>query len=609
MVGCENTLIPNSILEIGDCAFQECPGLSRFSIPASVVKIGYNAFKSCPNLYSVFIPNKVASIASGCFSSCERLAEIKVSPRNAHYDSRERCNAIIETSTNTLVQGCSFSVIPQTVTKIGDSAFEGCGCLTSIMLPDSVVEVGKKAFFGCVNLEELVLPNTIEAIGDYAFSDTCLNSLLLPGSLVKLGKNPFPLNQLKSINVDPLNPVFDSRDHCNAIIETQTDTLLYGCENVTIPDTVKEIGTFAFSSAKIEEIKIPNTVKTIQKGAFASCLGLRKVIIKDRSLLNKVMLPMMVQICDDPSLAKSIPNNQDNNLKELESVLKDVLIEAKIAKMDDLFSLILQFRHGFLKQEGVWRRDALLFALKYYIKEFYDLKFIKYIYIYNNVEDDKFGTIACYVDLMHSYCGAKRIRRGKRLFTDTKTRVDLCNNMLNEMENTIKRIHDQGGYCKLFEYSPEKDFLLLNSGYSISRNHAAKSDSSAYVYGVELSQYADKSFDRLLSKIETSYGDESASVTNFIYLTGSPWIHPNTLMPVAKAPFIQEEELWQYTLCAAIGIDNRREDSEVIKVFLHKFQDFIEQLSFILFVEVQNYQHVQSCHECKKRTPNSQSKR
>ena len=115
-----------------------------------VRKISNTAFKYCVKLTSIEIPYTVNSIPLTSFSECSALSEIIVKSGNSVYDSRDNCNAIIETKTNTLLIGCKNSVIPNSVTAISDFAFYYCTVLTSIVIPNSVTELGRKAFQNCI---------------------------------------------------------------------------------------------------------------------------------------------------------------------------------------------------------------------------------------------------------------------------------------------------------------------------------------------------------------------------------------------------------------------------------------------------------------------------
>ena len=252
-------VIPNSVTEIGWYAFYGCTGLTSISIPNSVTWIGGSAFSGCTGLTSVTIPNSVMDVGEGAFSGCTGLTSIVVEDGNKVYDSRSNCNAIIETSTNTLIQGCKTTIIPNSVTEIGVSAFSGCAALTSVTIPNSVTSIGVEAFFGCTGLTSITIPNSVTSIGGAAFSG-CTG--------------------LMSIVVENGNKVYDSRSNCNAIIETSTNTLIQGCKTTIIPNSVTSIGGYAFYGCTgLMSIIIPNSVTSIGICAFSGCTGLTSVTI------------------------------------------------------------------------------------------------------------------------------------------------------------------------------------------------------------------------------------------------------------------------------------------------------------------------------------------
>ena len=434
--------IPNSVTSIGDHTFFGCSSLTSVTIPNSVTSIGGWAFSGCSSLSSLTIPNSVTNIGKAAFSSCENIATIIVENGNSVYDSRENCNAIIETATNTLIAGCQNTVIPNGVACIGLAAFENCryltsitlpnsvasiedwafyGCysltsitiptsvmnigaaalfstgvyndqsnwengvlyvdnclihsnqtlsgsysikegtriiaagvfsyqtsLTSITIPESVVAIGANAFEGCIflkidfiNLSSLdeetnhywgaqiadvevdglfirndtvivyrgdvvsvTIPNTIKSIGDgafnncdfltsitipnsvvsigeYAFSDcSSLTSITIPNSVTNIGETAFnSCENLATIMVENGNSVYDSRENCNAIIETATNTLIAGCQNTIIPNSVTEIGNYAFHGCSLSSISIPNSVISIGEYAFSGCSSLTSITI------------------------------------------------------------------------------------------------------------------------------------------------------------------------------------------------------------------------------------------------------------------------------------------------------------------------------------------
>lgn len=211
-----NLIIPNSVTMIGDAAFRDCIGLTNnlslpssitsispetflgcigltsITIPNSVTTIGSVAFSKCSGLTSIIIPMSVTSIGSEAFSDCSGLEQIIVEAGNMIFDSRDSCNAIIETSNNTLRVGCKNTFIPNSVTSIGDRAFVNCSGLTSVDIPNSVTTIGVCAFRGCSGLfGSLTIPNSVTIIGYEAFSNCGgLSEVLM------LGKNPPSLGSL-----------------------------------------------------------------------------------------------------------------------------------------------------------------------------------------------------------------------------------------------------------------------------------------------------------------------------------------------------------------------------------------------------------------------------
>ena len=145
------------------------------------------------------------------------------------------------------------------VTSIGNKAFKNCRNLTSITIPNSVTRIGNKAFKDCQNLTSITIPNSVTSIGEKIL-DGC--------------------EKLTSIIVEVGNEKYDSRKNCNAIIETETNTLIIGCRTTIIPDDVTSIGESAFHHCeKLTSIKIPNGVTTIEGLAFCGCRMLTDVTI------------------------------------------------------------------------------------------------------------------------------------------------------------------------------------------------------------------------------------------------------------------------------------------------------------------------------------------
>ena len=297
--------IPNSVTDIGSNAFFHCSALTSINIPNSVTDIGSNAFFHCSALTSINIPNSVTNIGDNAFGCCSGLTSITVASDNPKYDSRDNCNALIETASNTLIQGCMNTTIPNSVTTIGDNAFYDCTALTNISIPNSVTIIGDYAFYYCSALTNINIPNSVITIGNYAFFEcSALTNINIPNSVTIIGDHAFYncsaltninipnsvtiigdyafyyCSALTSIIVASDNPKYDSRDNCNAIIETASNTLSVGCMNTTIPNSVTAIGNSAFSYCNsLANITIPNSVTTIGDDAFFCCTSLTYINI------------------------------------------------------------------------------------------------------------------------------------------------------------------------------------------------------------------------------------------------------------------------------------------------------------------------------------------
>ena len=181
-----NITIPDCVTSIGDCALKECSSLTTITIPNGITSIGEGTFSYCKSLKSITIPNGITSIGEGIFCSCESLTNIVVARGNTIYDSREECNAIIETGTNTLICGCQTSIIPNSVTSIGEGAFFHCESLTDITIPNSVKSIEDGAFCQCSSLTSITIPNSVTSIGYAAFWDcSSLTSITFQGTIAQ----------------------------------------------------------------------------------------------------------------------------------------------------------------------------------------------------------------------------------------------------------------------------------------------------------------------------------------------------------------------------------------------------------------------------------------
>ena len=271
----ESIILPKSLTAIGNRAFIMCRSLTELEIPDGVISTGGRAFSST-SLKRLHIPASLVSF--GSIDNCNTLNEITVDVKNPVYDSRENCNAIIETATNTLLFGCNNTQIPSSVTKIASSAlFNYSGFTNDNLDLGNVTSVGARAFFG-TNLS---------------------GTLRIPASLIDIGNEAFS-GAFTSIVVDAGNSVYDSRDNCNAIIETATNKLIVGCSATQIPNTVTALGDGAFYNVQgLGNIVIPTSVTSLGSSVFSG------------SDIKSVVIPEGVTI---------IPSSCFSNCGELETV-------------------------------------------------------------------------------------------------------------------------------------------------------------------------------------------------------------------------------------------------------------------------------------------------
>lgn len=228
-------VLPDSLTMLSDDVFWECSSLTSITLPNSVTTIGNCAFMSCSSLINITLPESITSISDGCFGGCASLDGI---------------------------------IIPKKVKSIGTEAFLGCSSLTSITIPESVTTIGEHAFESCLGLTSITIPKSVLSIGDYAFIDC---------------------SSIESITVDSKNPVYDSRENSNSIIEAATNVLVVGCKNSTIPESVTRIGNGAFcGSIGITSITLPESLTAIGDDAFSGCTGLANIAIPEsvRSIGN-----------------------------------------------------------------------------------------------------------------------------------------------------------------------------------------------------------------------------------------------------------------------------------------------------------------------------------
>ena len=339
--------IPNSVTSIGSSAFYGCSGLTSVTIPNSVTYIGSGAFLGCSGLTSVTIPNSVTSISSSAFNGCSGLKSITWNAKNypafSSYSSNPFYN--IKTQITEFIIGDDLTsipaymcygmsnlksvTIPNSVTSIGSSAFNGCSGLEKAIVPNINIKNWCSIVFSSstdnplyyahhlysdenTEITKLVIPNDVTSIGSYAFSGCSgLTSVTIPNSVTSIGSSAFSsCSGLEKAIVPNIN----IKNWCSIKFSNSTDNPLYyahhlysdenteitklvipdgvtsipnyvfsGCSgltSVTIPNSVTSIGSSAFSGcSSLTSVTIPNSVTSIGSSAFSGCSGLTSVTI------------------------------------------------------------------------------------------------------------------------------------------------------------------------------------------------------------------------------------------------------------------------------------------------------------------------------------------
>lgn len=303
--GAEGVALSINLDSIGERAFAKCTGVTSITVPDCVSSIGASAFEDVLNIVyhgsaygkrwgaknynchvsgyviyadegqrvivgcgknamgDLYIPETVKNIAADAFNGCYGINNVFVNGNNPEYDSRNYCNAIIHTSTNTLIFARKATVIPNDITRIAAYAFNACRGLTSVSLPESVIAIDEKAFYENTELKSIELPEGLEAIGEYAFYNcVSLTDIDIPEGVKSIGKFAFS-----------------------------------GCKGITqaaVPNGVKTINAGTFSGCSdLTQIAVPNSVTNIESNAFEGCASLEEVYYGGTYAQSKKLLKIL----------------------------------------------------------------------------------------------------------------------------------------------------------------------------------------------------------------------------------------------------------------------------------------------------------------------------
>lgn len=305
----KSVIIQEGVTRIGDYAFEGCTNLTSVSLPSTLETIEGGAFFSCSSLESLSLPMNIM-VANNAFQGCTRLTAY--SPTKFY-------------KLSTLYEG-SYT-LPDGIEKIIQNAFSGCTNLSEVIIPESVYDIGNYAFNGCWNLRNLVLAESADSVeikiapyilrnchdvrlevhrsinpGSWSNSngkrlccfceDAAIQSLYIGKELENLNVYGGAIgnykvldnvlfrgcSNLKSIMIDPENKVYDSRENCNGIIETSSNSLVVGVSTTTLPSTLVSINSNAFiNQTDLTKVILPQNLQAIGSQAFEDCVNLEQI--------------------------------------------------------------------------------------------------------------------------------------------------------------------------------------------------------------------------------------------------------------------------------------------------------------------------------------------
>ena len=265
-----SVVIPDSVTSIGNYAFAYCKSLTDIVIPNSVTSIGDNAFRHCSSLSSLVIPESVVNLNGNPF--CRWDGELKCLSPYFIYDNKVLFNKDKSKIIAFRDENTTSYVIPDSVTRIGGSAFANCSSLSRLVIPNSVTSIGESAFWHCFSLSSLVIPNSVTSVGKWAFEGCIsLGSLVIPDGVTSIGDGAFrDCSSLTSLVIpDGVTSIGDNAfRHCSSL------------RSIVIPDSVTSIGGYAFLDCKsLTSLVIPDSVTSIGDNAFRDCCSLKSLVI------------------------------------------------------------------------------------------------------------------------------------------------------------------------------------------------------------------------------------------------------------------------------------------------------------------------------------------
>ena len=296
-------------------AFYDCRSLTRVKIPNNIISIGQNAFGRCDSLTGLTIPGGVTEIGKGAMEHCADLMEIIVSEENEHYSAID--GVLFDKNKTTLIRypqakADTSYAIPDSVTSIEESAFDGCENLMNITIPNSVIHIEKSAFSNCCSLTHISIPDNVTSIEKEMFSGcNDLAQVIIPDSVTHIEENAFSFCTSlihttipKNVSMIELN-TFGFCDSLEGHLVSEEnayysaiDGVLFNKEKTAlihypiakpgvsyiIPDSVTNIDKYSFEHCSIlAHLTIPDSVNFIDPNAFLRCGGLIEYIVSEKN--------------------------------------------------------------------------------------------------------------------------------------------------------------------------------------------------------------------------------------------------------------------------------------------------------------------------------------